>query len=92
MERDASGDFPDLLGHLERVSGVGRRQLGRLLEEVNAYFGESVEQFVTRRHRELQAEELRNDDIFVRIGEELRSRRFAAPELTARQLRRLVYG
>ncbi len=82
----------DLLAHLGRTTGQGGRQIERLVEEVTAYFGESVDEFVRRRHRELQAEELKNDAIFDRIGRELRDRRFAAPPLTPRQLRRLVYG
>ena len=90
METD--DPLPDLLGHLARTTGLGRRELDRLLHEITAYFAESVQAFVVRRHRELQAEELRNDAIFERIGHELRGRRFAAPPLTARQIRRLVYG
>jgi hypothetical protein len=82
----------DLLDHLEGVSGLGREQLLRLVDEISQYFAESVEQFVTRRHRELQAEHLKNDAIFDLIGAELRLRRFAAPDLSRRQLRRLIYG
>ena len=33
-----------------------------------------------------------NDAIFALVGEELRARRFRVPELSARQLRRMVYG
>lgn len=82
----------DLLCHLERVSGLGPREVDRLLAEVAAYFAESVEEFVVRRHRELRAEAQRNDVIFARIGEELHVRRFAAPRLSPRQIRRLIYG
>lgn len=45
-----------------------------------------------RRHRELQAGGLVNDEIFDRIARELAHRAVAPPELTRRQLRRLVYG
>ncbi len=82
----------DLMAHLEAVSGIGRRELERLVHEMTAYFAESVEEFVVRRHRELQAEDLRNEAIFDRIDGELRCRRFAAPPLSARQIRRLIYG
>jgi hypothetical protein len=47
---------------------------------------------VRRRHRELQREGLANEEIFARIGEEVTARRFRAPQLSARQLRRIVYG
>jgi hypothetical protein len=82
----------DLLAHLERLTGLGRRQLGRLVEEVAAYFSESLEEFVTRRHAELQRDEIRNQDIFDRIGREVKARRFASAPLSTRQIRRIVYG
>ena len=71
----------DLLGHLVRTTSLRAGTAGRLVEE-----------FVARRHRELQAEGLRNDEIFARIADEICARRFAAPQLTERQIRRLIYG
>jgi hypothetical protein len=47
---------------------------------------------VARRHGELRAEGLRNEAIYERIREEVRQRRFAAPPLTPRQVRRIIYG
>jgi hypothetical protein len=84
--------WADLLTHLERTSGVSRPALVRLVDEVVSYFSESVEQFVARRHAELQGDDLRNEAIFARIAEEVARRRFASPRLTERQIRRLVYG
>jgi hypothetical protein len=82
----------DLVGHLVRTTSLGTGTAGRLLDEFLAYFSESIEEFVARRHRELQGEGLRNDGIFARIAGEMRGRRFAAPALTERQIRRLIYG
>jgi hypothetical protein len=59
---------------------------------VLGYFSESAEEFVRRRHRELKAEGLTNDQAFVRIAAELPARRVAAPRFSLRQLRRVVYG
>jgi hypothetical protein len=47
---------------------------------------------VRRRHRELQASGLANAAIFDCIAAELAARPVAAPTLSARQLRRVVYG
>jgi len=47
---------------------------------------------VRRRHRELQATGLANLAIFDRIADELASRPVAAPPLSPRQIRRIVYG
>ena len=82
----------DLLAHLARISRGDGAELEKVVRETLDYFSETVEQFVARRHAELQAEELRNDAIWERIGAELRARRFAAPPMSARQIRRLVYG
>jgi hypothetical protein len=82
----------DLLEHLTRMTALPPRAAARLIEEVLAYFSESVEEFVTRRHRELRAEDLQNDAIFARIAAELRTSRFTAPPLSERQIRRLIYG
>jgi hypothetical protein len=82
----------DLLAHLSRVSRGNGAELEKVVRETLDYFSETVDQFVTRRHAELQAEDLRNDAIWERIADELSTRRFAAPPLSARQIRRLVYG
>jgi hypothetical protein len=88
----ASHPYDDLLQHLLRTTALGPGEAARVVADVLAYFGESTEEYVRRRHGELQARGLTNDQIFTRIGQELRQRRVAAPELSARQLRRLVYG
>jgi len=85
-------DLQALLAHLGRVSGVGSPTVEKIVRETVEHFSETVEQFVARRHAELQAEDLKNEVIFTRIRDELRARRFAAPELSERQIRRLVYG
>jgi hypothetical protein len=88
----ASHPHDDLLQHLLRTTALGPGEAARVIADVLAYFAESTEEYVRRRHGELQARGLTNDQIFARIGPELRQRRVAAPELSARQLRRLVYG
>ncbi|GAA1106534.1 MULTISPECIES: hypothetical protein [Streptomycetaceae] len=82
----------DLLAHLTRTSPLGPGEAARVVAEVIAYFSETTEEYVRRRHGELQARGLTNERIFARLGAELASRRVAAPELSTRQLRRIVYG
>ncbi|MEV6208394.1 hypothetical protein [Kitasatospora sp. NPDC051914] len=82
----------DLLAHLTRTSPLGPGEAARVVAEVLAYFSETTEEYVRRRHGELQARGLTNERIFARLGAELASRRVAAPELSTRQLRRMVYG
>ena len=82
----------DLLSHLARLTRGSGSEVEKVVRETLDYFSETVEQFVARRHAELQAEDLRNDAIWQRLADELRTRRFAAPPLSERQIRRLVYG
>lgn len=63
-----------------------------MVADVLSYFSEPVEEFVRRRHGELKSRGLTNDEIFPRVAAELRGRRVAPPELSLRQLRRIVYG
>ena len=90
MEQRAAGQ--DLVEHLVRVCALPAPTAARLVAEVVHYFSEPVEVFVRRRHRELQGAGLTNAEIFRQLTDELSTWRFAAPPLTERQLRRIVYG
>lgn len=78
--------------HLVRTSPLTPGEAARMVADVLAYFSETTEEYVRRRHGELQARGLTNERIFDRITAELPARRVAAPALSARQLRRIVYG
>lgn len=85
-------DLADLAAHLARTSLLTRDTAERLIGDVLAHHDETVEQFVARRHGELAAQGFKNEQIFGRLVEELPTRRFAAPKLSVRQVRRLIYG
>jgi hypothetical protein len=82
----------ELVDHLSRTATLTAPAAARLVEEVLDYFSETVEAFVRRRHRQLQSSGQTNVEIFRRVTAEISERRFAAPELSERQLRRIVYG
>ncbi len=90
MENGAGAEA--LVAHLERTTRLSRAEAERVVAEVLAYFSEPLEVFVARRHAELQAEALKNPEIFAAIVAEARERRFAAPVLSERQVRRMIYG
>ncbi|MDN5748729.1 MAG: hypothetical protein L0H64_09505 [Pseudonocardia sp.] len=87
-----AGPYDDLVAHLVRSTPLSGNEAARVVAEVLSYFAEPVDTFVRRRHSELQARGLRNDQIFATLPGELATRRVAPPALSARQLRRIVYG
>jgi hypothetical protein len=89
---ESANGLGELVDHLTVTTRLNREEAGRAVAEVLAYFSESLEQFVTRRHAELQEEQHKNAAIFEEISAELTVRRFVAPSLTARQVRRIIYG
>lgn len=82
----------DVQQRLQSVLGLSRAQATRAVDEVLDSLGLEVDEFIARRHAELQAQGESNAQIFDRIAEELRALRFKAPELSARQIRRRIYG
>jgi len=82
----------DLVRHVAASTGLPEATARRVVADVTAYFGETVDEFVKRRHAELKQKNQKNDEIWPLIAAELGSRRFRAPEMSERQLRRLVYG
>jgi hypothetical protein len=87
-----TGPYDDLVAHLVRSSPLSPGEAARVVAEVLDYFAEPLPDFVRRRHAELKRRGHTNDQIFAALGPELATRRFTPPPLSARQLRRIVYG
>lgn len=81
----------DLVRHIAASTGLPEATATRVVADVAAYFAETVEDFVRRRHAELQRKQLKNDEIWPLIAAEIGTRRFGARDLSGRQLRRIVY-
>lgn len=89
---DRADPFPqDLARYLAASTGLPQPTAVRVVADVATYFNETVEEFVRRRHTELRRRQYKNDEIWPQVVAELEQRRFAAPELSERQLRRIVY-
>lgn len=82
----------DLVRHVTASTGLPEATATRVVADIKAYFSETVEAYVRRRHTELKEQNWKNDEIWPLLAAELSARRFEAPELTERQLRRIVYG
>ena len=83
---------PALVERIVASTGLTPAEAARVVEDVIAFHAEPVEDYVRRRHAQLKTYGAKNDEIFARIADELADRVVAAPGLTARQLRRIVYG
>jgi len=84
--------FDEGVERLVRSTTLDEPQARRVAEDVTSWFSETVDELVQRRHRELQRQGLANEEIFARVAVEVEAWRFRAAPLSARQLRRIVYG
>ncbi|HYQ30857.1 MAG TPA: hypothetical protein VER04_26675 [Polyangiaceae bacterium] len=82
----------DVRQRLQSLLGLSQAQASRAVDEVLDSLGLEVDEYIARRHGELQAQGENNTEIFERIAEELQALRFKAPNLSARQIRRRIYG
>ncbi len=82
----------DLVQRVAASTGLSQADAARVVADVVAFFAEPPEHFVRRRHADLKTYGMKNPEIFALIGTELGDRVVAAPALSDRQLRRIVYG
>ncbi len=82
----------ELVAQVADSTGLTRPEAARVIADVLAYYAEPVEKVVRRRHAQLKAHGMKNPDIFPQISNELTGSVVAAPPLSDRQLRRLIYG
>lgn len=86
------GELQELVTYLVRTSRLTPAEARRVVDEVMAFFDETPDAFIRRRHLALQSEGLSNTAIFARLTAELAQGRFRAPEYSERQIRRIIYG
>ena len=83
---------PALVAHVVATTSLTPGEAARVIDDVIAFHAQAVEDYVRGRHAQLKTYGAKNPEIFARIAEELAQRVVAAPELSERQLRRIVYG
>jgi hypothetical protein len=81
-----------LKDQLRRAYGLEPLVADQLWKDLLAYFEEDPQEYVRRRHIELQDQGFKNQDIYRLLGKELTSTLFPGPKLTQRQIRRMIYG
>jgi hypothetical protein len=85
-------ELDDLIAYLVRSTRLSAGEAARVVDEVLAYLSELPEDYIRRRHAELQRDGKSNAEIFARLAREVAARRFKAPAYSERQIRRIVYG
>ena len=63
-----------------------------IVAEILAYYRETPEAFVRRRHRELHEQGHSNISIYAALKREVHLRLFATEPHSERQIRRIIYG
>lgn len=87
-----SASDPELVGQIAESAGLSAGEAARVVADVVSWYREPLEAYVRRRHAQFRVYGKRNPEIFALIAGELAGRVVAAPELSQRQLRRIVYG
>jgi hypothetical protein len=82
----------ELIIQVSASTGLSAGEAARVVADVIGWYREPVEEYVRRRHTRMRMYGKKNDEIFALIAAELGNRLVAAPDLSARQLRRIVYG
>jgi hypothetical protein len=82
----------DVERRLQHVLGLSPERAARAVAEVLDALDCDVDSYIAQRHAELQRQGVPNPEIYERIASELSAQRFKAPPLSARQIRRRIYG
>lgn len=77
---------------LQHVLGLSPELAARAVAETLDSLRLEVDEYIAVRHSELQLLGVSNSEIYERIAAELPHLRFRAPALSARQIRRRIYG
>ena len=85
-------DLRSLVGHLGATCSLDEGQMQRLIEDVLAFYSETLSAYAIRRHAQLKQRGWKNPAIYRQLTEELAQRRFAAEATSERQIRRMIYG
>lgn len=81
-----------LINHLRRHSTLSETEALKIIEEIIAFYNETPQSFIRRRHYELQKSGMANAAIYTQIGHEIQGHRFISEPMTTRQIRRAIYG
>lgn len=82
----------EFLQHLLSSYPLDESELLRLLDDLSGAFDYTVESYIQEKHLSLQREGKKNAVIYEILQKEIKAMRFQGPELSIRQIRRIIYG
>lgn len=82
----------DLVRHVAGSLGIDVAEARRVILDIAHYFSEPLETYIRRRHSECRSRGMRNEVIYGLLQRELENRPIAAPTLSVRQVRRIIYS
>ncbi len=82
----------DFLNYLLANHSIEKKELIRLLDDISGALDSTVQDYIQERHFTLQKEGKRNSEIYSQLQKEIKNLRFVAPDLSVRQIRRIIYG
>ena len=82
----------DIVRRVADSLGVTDSEARRVVGDVVDYYREPLEGYVKRRHEECKRKGMPNAQVYAVIAAETADRVVAAPVLTERQVRRIIYG
>ena len=78
--------------HILTSYDLSPKDFDRLMEEINGYYGMTLEEYIQHRHFQLHREGMKNPEIYSLLKEEIRDIRFSVHDISERRIRRIIYG
>ena len=92
QSRDVDSPLEEAIKRLQLLLGLSAARAEQAVLEVLDSMRLEVDEYIRARHVVLQRQGFSNPEIYARIAKELPSLRFSGPPLSARQIRRRIYG
>ncbi len=81
-----------LKNYLLSAYPIDESLLDHIVDDLSEYFSSDVNDFINKRHQQLHNIGMKNEQIYLKIQKELKEKRFIGPDMSLRQIRRVIYG
>ena len=81
----------ELKDRLSHIISIEKIDIDKLYNELLSFFSESEQNYIARRHKELQKEKYKNNEIYSILIREIKNHLFVGRKLSERQIKRIIY-